>query len=114
MIITTTCFVNINNKHLFKQSLLLLCKTNFTTLLQNLTTHSFGLKKGLTNVTQTKKAHAYKADSINIKNEQKLNSTQYSGYASSVIEASKGGRVARGHQVLHTGHQISYDIIYDI
>ena len=108
MIITTTYFVNINNKHLFKQSLLLWCKTTFTTLTQNLTTHSFGLKKGLTNVTETKKVHASKADSINIKHEQKLNYSQYSGYASSVIEASKGGRVARGHQVLHTGHRISY------
>ena len=56
MIITTTYFVNINNKHLFKQSLLLSYKTTFTTLTQNLTTDSFGLKKGLTNVTETKKS----------------------------------------------------------
>ena len=107
MIITTTHFVNINNKHIFKQSLLLWCKTTFTTLLQDFTTHSFGM----TNVTETKEVQA---DSINIKNEQKLNYSQYSGYASSVIEASKGGRVARGHQVLHTGHRISYNIIYDV
>ena len=86
--------------------MLLWCKTTFTTLLQNLTTHSFGLKKGLTNVTETKKVHKSKADSINIKHEQKLNYSQYSGYASSVIEASKGGRVARGHQV-------SYDILHN-
>ena len=58
-----------------------------------------------------KKVHASKADSINIKNEQKLNYSQYSGYASSVIEASKGGRVVTRYYIQVTGYQI---IIYDI